>query len=325
VRRIVAAIAFVIIIVLIGIGVNGCETAATNSALQNYTNNVSSLIQQSNQTGSQLFNVLSTASGAGSATNVQNAVNQTLSDAGKVLKKAQTMSVPGQVNTGNSKLLLALRMRNDGISHIASQIQPALGTTVTQSAIKGLAAQTELLYASDVIYKDYAVPEIYAAVRGAGTRFSGLPAGQFVPNVQWVIPSFIATELHITVPGLAPTKVAPGLHGHSLTSVSVDGTTLQTGSSNTIPAKPIPTFTLTFNNGGVNNETNVKCKVSINGSSVGGSAVVPETFAGKSATCQVKLNASPPLGTQSVVATIEKVPGETKVSNNTNTYTVTFQ
>jgi hypothetical protein len=58
---------------------------------------------------------------------------------------------------------------------------------------------------------------------------------------------------------------------------------------------------------------------------VSGTATVPETFAGKNASCQVKLNTAPPKGTQSVVATIEKVPGEKNVTNNTNTYTVTFQ
>ena len=38
-----------------------------------------------------------------------------------------------------------------------------------------------------------------------------------------------------------------------------------------------------------------------------------------------KLNAAPPKGTQTVVATVEKVLGEKNVSNNTITYTVTFQ
>ncbi|MGZ4272203.1 MAG: hypothetical protein ACXVRP_00420, partial [Solirubrobacteraceae bacterium] len=74
-----------------------------------------------------------------------------------------------------------------------------------------------------------------------------------------------------------------------------------------------------------NNETDVKCKVSINGSSVSGTTTVPETFAGKNASCQVKLNAAPPKGTQSVVATVEPVLGEKNTQNNTNTYTVTFQ
>ena len=57
----------------------------------------------------------------------------------------------------------------------------------------------------------------------------------------------------------------------------------------------------------------------------GGTATVPETFAGKNATCTVKLDAAPPKGTQSVVATIEPVPGEKNKDNNTITYTVTSQ
>ena len=52
---------------------------------------------------------------------------------------------------------------------------------------------------------------------------------------------------------------------------------------------------------------------------------MPETFAGKNATCTVKLNAAPPEGTQTVVATVENVLGEKNMANNTITYTVTFQ
>ena len=51
----------------------------------------------------------------------------------------------------------------------------------------------------------------------------------------------------------------------------------------------------------------------------------PQTIAGQSATCQVKLNAAPPEGTHTVVATIEKVPGEKNTANNTLSFPVTFQ
>ena len=324
VRRVIALGALVVIVVLIALGVHSCQVSATNSALQDYANSVSSLNSQSAANGKSLFTTLAQASSA-NATNVQNEINQTLTDEKQVLSKAKALSVPDQVKTANSKFLLALQMRVDGVGNIAKEIQPALAGTASQTAVNNLAAETARLYGSDVIYKSYAVPELVGALHAAGTPFSPINGDQFVTNVQWVLPSFIAEQLHVNVPGAAPTKIAPGLHGHSLTSVSVDGTTLQTGSTNTVPSSPIPTFTLDFNNGGTNNETNVKCKVSINGSSVSGTATVPETFAGKNASCQVKLNAAPPKGTQSVVATIEKVPGEKNVTNNTNTYTVTFQ
>jgi hypothetical protein len=314
----------VVIIVLIALGVHSCQVSATNSALQDYANNVSSLNRQSAANGKSLFTTLGQAAGSGSATTVQNQINQTLTDEKQVLGKAQQMSVPDQVKAAHTKFLLALRMRVDGTTNIAREIQPALSGTGSASA-NNLARETAVLYGSDVLYKDYAVPEIYGALRAAGTRFSPINGDQFVTNVNWVTPSFLGQELHVSVPGSGSKKVAPGLHGHSLTSVSVGGTTLNTGSTNTIPASPIPTFTLTFANGGTNNETNVKCKVAINGSSVSGTAIVPETFAGKNASCQVKLNAAPPQGTQSVVATVEAVPGEKNTQNNTNTYTVTFQ
>jgi hypothetical protein len=327
VRRAVAIVAIIIVIVLVAVGVHSCQVSATNSALQDYTNSVSSLNQQSVANGRQLFTELAQAPGAASATSVQNGINSILNNEGKVYDKAKAMSVPDQVRSGNGDLLTALRMRVDGIGGIADSIQHVLSSTATQASVNALAAEIARFYASDVLYKDYALPQIYAALHAAGTRFSPINGDQFLPNVEWVQPSFLASELHVNAPGAQPTKAAPGLHGHSLTSVSVAGTTLQTGATNTIPASPIPSFTLDFSNGGTNNEHNVKCKVTVNGTNpaVTGAATVPETFAGKSATCSVKLNAAPPKGTQTVVATVEKVLGEKNVSNNTITYTITFQ
>jgi hypothetical protein len=323
----VAIVIVIVVIVLVALLVHSCQVSATNSALQDYTNSVSSLNQQSVANGRQLFTELAQAAGSANVTNVQNEINQVRASEQKIYKKATEASVPDQVKPGNANFVQALKMRVDGINNIAKEIQPALSSTATPASVNALAAEIARFYASDVLYKDYALPQIVGALHAAGTRFSPIDAGQFLPNVQWVLPSFVGSELHVTVPGAQPTKATPGLHGHSLTSVSVAGTTLQTGSTNTIAASPIPTFTLNFQNGGTNNEQNVKCKVTVNGTNpaVTGTATVPETFAGKSATCSVKLNAAPPKGTQTVVATVEKVLGEKNVANNTITYTVTFQ
>jgi hypothetical protein len=327
VRRAIAIGAVLVVIVLIALGVHGCEQSATNSALQDYTNNVSSLIKQSDTTGSQLFSVLATAASAGNATSVHESIGRALQSADSQLHTVKTMSVPSQVAGANQKLVYAFQFRADGIANIANDIEPALATSANLSAINAIAAQTARFYASDVLYKDYVVPEVYAALSANGTRFSGLPAGQFVPNVDWLVPADIATALHVTVPGLSSTsnKVTPGTHGHQLNSVSVAGITLQTGSTNAIPAKPAPTFTLDFANSGSNNETNVVCQVTVTGTSVKGQTTVPETFAGKNATCTVKLTSAPPTGTYSVVARIEKVLGEKNLANNAMTFPVTFQ
>jgi hypothetical protein len=315
----------VVIIIVMALLIHSCQVNATNSALQNYTSSVSSLNQQSAANGKQLFTQLGEAAGSSTPTNVRNQINQVLHSEQGVYSKAQAASVPDQVKTGNTKFLLALKMRVDGIRGIANGIEQALSSTATASSVNALALETAKFYASDVLYKDYALPQIYSALHAAGTRFSPINGDQFLPNVKWLDPTFLASELNVNVPGTQPTKATPGLHGHSLDSVSVNGTTLTPGGTNTVAASPIPTFTLSFSNGGTNNEHNVKCKVSINGTTVSGTGAVPETFAGKSATCTAKLNAAPPKGTQTVQATIEKVLGEKNTANNTKSYTVTFQ
>jgi hypothetical protein len=324
VRRAVALGALLVIVLLIALGVHSCDVSSTQSALQNYTTRVSSLMASSAQNGKQLFNVLSGAASKGNPTQVQTQVNQALSVADHLLGQAKSMSVPGQVTTGNRDVVMALRMRADGISNIAGEIQPVLGTSATQSDINRLAAQTARFYASDVLYKDYGAPAIAAAVNAAGVRFSPLSGAQFVPDVQWVLPSYIGSQLHIAGAS-SPTKVTPGIHGHKLDSVSAAGTTLTPGGTATLPAKPPPSFILTFTNTGTNTQTDVVCKVTVNGTGVTGQAVVPETFPGKQATCTVPLSASPPTGTQTVVAQIERVPGEKSVVRNSQSFTITFQ
>jgi hypothetical protein len=115
------------------------------------------------------------------------------------------------------------------------------------------------------------------------------------------------------------------VHGHSLDSVSVGGTTLQTGSTNTLPASQPPTITLNFTNGGQNTEHNLVCKVTISGTSASGQTTVPQTTAGQSTSCQVKLNSAPPAGDYTLTASLSPVPGEKNTANNTLTFPVTFQ
>ena len=329
-RRGVAAGALLIVVVLIAIGVHSCQGSAANAALKDYTNNVSALIQESDGTGSQLFQTLSSGASSTTATSLQNNINKVLANAQKDLTRAQGLSAPDPVKPAQQYLVLTMRMRANGISTIASQIQPALGTSTSKDAINAIAGATAQFYGSDVVYKDYITTAIAGALHAAGIAVGApngesISGGQFVPDVQWVIPSFIAAELHVSLPATRSGKVAPGLHGHSLDSVSVAGTTLQTASTNSIAASPPPTFTLNFTNGGTNNETNVVCSVTLSGTSVSGEKIVPETFAGQHGSCQVTLKSSPSPGTQTVVANIQKVPGEKNISNNSLSFPVTFK
>ncbi len=330
-RRAVAAVALLVVVILLAVGVHSCQVSQRNSALRDYADSVASIMRSSNQTGRQFFNVLSSGQGASNGTNLQSQVDEARLSAENQLNRAAALSVPDEVKGAHTDVLLTLQMRRDGITNVAGQIQPALQSSTASSAVNSITAEMARLYSSDVVYKDYGLPGIVSALHSAGIAV-GAPNGvpvvsqQFVPDVQWLQPSYVASQLHTSfTPSSNGGKIAPGTHGHELSSVSVGGTTLQSGSTNTVPANPAPTFTLSFTNSGSNNETNVVCKVSLSNSSVSGSTTVPQTQAGQQTTCQVQLSSAPSPGSYTVTATIEPVPGEKNTSNNTQTFPVTFQ
>ena len=332
-RRGIAAVALLVVVILIALGVHSCQVSSRDSALKDYTNSVSSIIQRSAKTGSNLFALLlSSGASSSSAGSLQNQINQARADADAELASARNLSVPDEARTAQADVLKAMQMRVDGLTTIASEIQPALGTSTSKDAVNAIAGAMARFYASDVLYKLYAAPEIAGALHGAGIAVGAngqaIAGNQFLPDVHWVLPDEIANVLHVPPPGShggRHAKATPGLHGHTLNSVSVGGNPLSTSTTNTVTANPPPTFTLNFTNGGTNNESNVKCTVTVSGTNVSGSKIVPQTFAGQSSSCDVTLSSSPGPGTQTVVATIEPVPGEKNTANNTLSFPVTFQ
>lgn len=324
IRRAIALTGIVIVVVLIVLGVHSCEVSQRNSSLKDYSNSVGTLIAKSNQTGRTLFNELSGASGASSATSLQTQINQTLQDTRSQLNQAKRLSVPNEMRVAQQDLLLALQMRRDGVSNVASQIQQALSKAASADAAKTIAAEMARLYSSDVVYTDYTAPAVVSALHGAGIYGQPIASGQFVQNIQWLTPTFVASKFGAALPAAQNGKPAPGIHGHAMQSCSVNGTALVAGATNTLSANPPPTFNCTFTNDGQNNETNVVVKVQVSGSSVSGQSVTPQTVPGHQYTAQVQLSSAPSSGSYTVTATVQKVPGETSTPHNTLTFPVTF-
>lgn len=327
-RRIVAVVALVAVIVLAGLGIHSCQVSERNSSLKSYDSNVSSLIGRSNTTGANLFKELTSGGGA---TTLQTELDGTLQGAQSELNDAKGLSVPGQMESAQQNVVLALKMRYDGIGVIARQIQPALGSTAVRDAINQIAGGMARFFGSDVVYKAYAAPEIAAALNAAdigvgGSNGEPINSGQFLPVLGWLEPSFIATSLGAHLPGGGNVNSAtPGLHGHSLNSVSADGVTLSPTATNTVPATPAPTLILSLTNGGDFPEFNVGCKVSVSGLSDTGTSTISETTPGQTTTCTVKLPTAPTPGTYNLTAEVEPVPGEKNTANNVLTFPVTFQ
>jgi hypothetical protein len=328
VRRVVLVVIVVVAIVLIAVLVNSCQTNAHNNSLKDYNTAVASLNQKSVNTGARFFSLLSGP--LSDPTGLQTNLNQAASDAANELSQAKGISTPDELKNAQQHFVTALQMRADGTKNIAAQIQPALQAQTGKDAVNTIAAEMARFYASDVLYKNYTVPQIIGALKAAGITVGGaggqqVNSSQFLTSIDWLDPDKVAAQFHVSVPSTHPAHIAPGAHGHAMQTFSVGGTALSTTSTNTIPASPPPVFTCTFTNDGQNTETNVKVKVTVEGTSISGEATIPQTVPGHTYTAQVTLGSSPPKGTYTVKATIEKVPGETVTTHNTQTFQVTFQ
>ena len=331
-RRGIAVVALVIVIVVIAVGVSSCEGSANKSALQNYADNVNSIINRSDGTSSQLFKALAAAGGNDASTTAQT-VDEARQGAEDELSSAQRLSVPGAAHGANSHLLTALQMRLDGLTNIANEIQPALGGSASQEAVQEITAQMATFLASDVLYKNYTVKEIASALHGAGIIVGGdngtpINGGQFLPSVSWLQASYVGAQLGISVSsgkssGSSSSATVTGLHGDGLNSVSYNGTTLSDGSS--VTANPAPTFTLSVTDQGNFTESDVVCKVEVVGTSIYGTKVIPSIAKGQTTTCAVTLRSAPPQGSYTIKASVEKVPGEKDLTNNSQGLAVVFK
>lgn len=338
VRRLVAAGAVLLVVVLMVVLVKGCVDNRREAALKDYNRSVRTLVEQSRSgVSKQFFATLSGAAGV-EATQVQETINQLTSVAEEDLQQAERLDPPDAMKAAQSDLVLVLSLRRDGVAKVADLIQTALGGTAgAGQAVDDIAGQMQAFNASDVVYSQRVAPLILKGLKddGIAASYDGtageqvLPYADFLPDLSWMSPDYVAGQLGATTSsGRTGGTPAPGLHGHQLDSVSVGGVDLTTDGSNRIPASPPPTFTVLFTNGGENDEANVKVTVEITGagSPIRAQAIVPTTTAGEQATANVQLRQSPSTsGASTIRVTVEPVGGEDNADNNTASYTALFE
>jgi hypothetical protein len=341
VRRLVAAGAVVLVVVLLVVLVKGCVDNRREAALKDYNGSVRTLVEHSRSAvAKRFFDALSTANGQDQQ-QVQETINQLRIVADEDLSQAERLDPPDAMKGAQTNLELVLSLRRDGVAKVADEIQAALGGTAgAGTAVDAIAGQMQAFNASDVVYSQRVAPLILKGLKddGIAASYDGtageqvLPYASFLPDdggLNWMSPDYVAQQLGTTTSsGRHSGTPAPGLHGHQLDSVSVNGVDLTTSGSNRIAASPPPTFVVNFTNGGENDETNVKVTVEVTGSGapIRAQTIVPNTTAGGSATANVTLRQSPSTaGASTIRVTIAPVLGEGNTDNNTATYTALFE
>jgi len=325
-----ALLAFVLLVVL----VSSCQSSRKERALKDYNRSVTELASESDKVGEDFFAALDAASGG---TDVDVRVNQLRLTAGELVKRAQGLKPRDELVRAQGSLELVLNLRAEGLRKIGAKLPSALvagrdNAQSVETALGQIAGQMQQFLASDVVYSQRTAPYIREALEAADVTGQRVSISRFLPSLGWLDPDAVAGRLgsQRAAGGTgADPNPAPGLHGHSLESVTAGSTTLQPGGViNRVKARPAPTFTIKFANGGDSDEREVVVSARVKGS--GGRAIptrkktIAQTKSKSDATVTIPLGSSPPAGAATLTVTVAKVPGEEETANNKQTYTILF-
>jgi hypothetical protein len=329
-RRLIAVGVIVALVVVVALLIHHVEVNQTKNSLKTYAGTVSTDVTASDTTGAGVFKALRSGEASSNLNGLQQDLNTAAGDALAQLQKAQGLSTPDQMDAAQQSFVQTMKLRYQGIQQIASHIEGAMDKSTAVGDVAEITGGASMLYASDVIYKTFVGTGIAAALNSAGLPIGGttgatINSGQVVPDLGWLNAKTVDVWIGASVPSKAVNNDQPGLHGHDLTAVSVDGTPLSTVVVNTIPVSTsAPTFVFSLTNGGHFNEYDVVCKITVTGVPKDtAQATIPETTAGNNANCSVTLPKALS-GPYKITAEVVPVPGETNKTNNFLTFSVDF-
>ena len=325
VRRAVAGGIGLVVLILIIVGISGCLRSQHRSALESYNHNVSSIGTESVQQVAQpLFKAL-TGAASKNALDVELSIDTLKMTAQDEANRAKSLDTPSEMAGAQRDFLLTTDLRASAVGRIAQLIRIALGTTGAQQATNQIAGQMEVLLSSDVVYSQRVAPLIQQALSSAGVNDMPTDPSRWVTDLGWLDPSTVSARIGGSAAATGP--IAPGPHGHSLTSTSVGSNTLAPSPTlNHVSGGTNPTFTIALQNGGSSAETNVKVDVAVSGGgkNVTATKTIDKTQPGQTASVDIPVSGVPLSTATRVTVNIEAVPGEKNLANNKGVYTVVF-
>ena len=326
----------VVVLILLFLLIKGCASIRKENSYKDYVREVSADVQQSQQESDAVFGLLRKGSAAGqSPVDLQNNINGFRAEAAKLAERARKRDVPGEVKGANRYLVDALQLRADGLGSVARLLPTALGDQGAGTAIKNIAAQNRLFDASDVLFTQRYLPQLFKTIKDQGLENDvpipttlRTPKG-FLPSIDWLRPNSVASQLTGTASTEDSAAATPGLHGTGLVAVTVQpsGKALSTSGTTDITAAKGLSFDVQVQNQGQNDEKNVTVQVKVSGSGkpINVDQQIATIAQGATETASVPLPSLPGTGRPvTITVSVKGVPGEKKLDNNKQTYQAIF-
>jgi hypothetical protein len=319
-RRLIGVGVGLAFLILIVIGIRGCLQARSDRALRNYDSSVATIMQQSEQSGKDFFQLLSSPSGS-SSVDVQNQVFAQRDASSSLLDRADSLSTPGQMHDAQAAVEQTLTLRRNALTAIAANVTQAAARTQTADAITTIGNAMGSLYASDILWTQIGKPDIQKVLKDEGVDGQPLPPGNFMPAnaTDYLDQTTLVTKLNAITGNTATTG---GTHGLQLDSTTIGSTQLSVSGTTNVPADATE-IDIGVTNSGDSDETGISVNVTMGGTSLTGQ--LQSLSAGQSGTVKIPLTTKPTPGTPTQVqVVVSPVLGEQVTTNNTATYTVVF-
>jgi hypothetical protein len=318
-RRGLALVGGLILLILLVVGVKGCLDARANRELSDYARNVAQIVEETQQTSKAFFGKLEDP-GNLSVTEFVDQVNADRSAMEAYDSRIDELGTPGDMSRAQGNLELAYQLRVSAMSEIADKMSTALGDAGAEKAMGGIAKQMQKLLAADVIYEQVVRPEVDGVLASEGISDSDLPQSAFLPDEKWLDESAVSDALG----GISGSTAGatPGVHGTALAGVSVNGSELVEGAPVTVAGEEGVEVEAQVENQGESTESGVTVSVTAEGNTLQGE--IDEIPVGETGTASIPLTPTPS-GEVTLEVEVEPVPGEQVTENNEASYTLLIE
>jgi len=317
----------IVIVVLLALWVDSCRAEGTRDTYRSYMSSMQTIAADSVRVGRDLNNALTTP--GISVADLQETLAGLLEQQEQDVVRARELEPPGRLREQHQEALEALELRAAGLRQLQEAFRQVASSTPGDPG-KVLAPPMRRLLASDVVWADEFLASSMAVMEARDIRGIEVPSSTFLPNTDLATERLLAQIWQRLVGSQGGGEPAPGLHGTALVSVRAlpAGQRLQPGQDNFVLASPELAFEVTIENTGENQEVGVEIVFTIEQSPQpikreGRIQIInpgeQKSFAFRNLGQIVQFAQK-----TTVKAEAKAVPGETRIENNSATYSVTF-
>jgi hypothetical protein len=351
--RRLALVAIAVVILLIG-GywyVQRCQRSEEVDAYKSYVQSANAVTAQANRVGKQLQD--SFLKQGQTSAQFQTDMSVLAKNQQAVVTAADDLNPPGSMNELQARFLEAQQLRLNGLAGMAKAL-PAAFKDAKGNVPVDKAGVIALLFArvnaGDIVYSDsfkgpavkllddqdvsgvalddsqFVGPSLLGFLdpKSMAARLTAIAGGSPTPDVP---PECVADPTATGCPPPNTTSTQAGLHGTSIETVTISGTTLNADDVTEVTTDPDNqnSITVAVKNGGDFQETQVQVQAFIDSEQVGDTGTIPVFDAGTTANVTFKFEPLFNKAKQSVKILVKPVAGEENTLNNTRTYQVIFK